>query len=464
MTPKVTIIGGGSSSFVPVLIRRLMQSEALGGAQVTLMDIDEDRLQVMQSLADKLIASERSELRVASTTDQRESLVGADFVIAAIAVGGMDAWEADLEIPGRYGVVMHVGDSIGPGGIMRALRNAPVLAEVARNAAEVAPGAWIFNYTNPAPIEALAMRFAAPAVRSFALCSCTGHPSSRAWLAAQAGVEPDEIAMPPVVAGLNHCASIQELRLVDGRDALPLVRERATEPIVRWVLDTYGVLPYCWTHWTEFFPQMQRLEQPYAGTAQGVGMRYGITTHDMAYERARVQRLEDLARRWTAPDAGPVTLADLPPGDEDEGIEVVDLIEAIVANRNITFVVNAPNRGAIPNLPDDAIVEVNAQVNAYGVRPIQAGPLPEALAAHLRHYVAFQQHVVKAALTGDRKAALHAFLLDPTLQARLDLDQTQALLDELLDANQPYLPLFEQSRDGAVARVPGAARSGRAAL
>ena len=202
------------------------------------------------------------------------------------------------------------------------------------------------------------------------------------------------------------------------------------------------MLPYCWTHWTEFFPQMQRLEAPYAGTAQGVKMRYGITTHDMDYERARVAQLERLAKSWTAPGADPVTLADLPVGDEDEGIEVIDVIEAVVRNGNITRVVIAPNNGAIPNLPDDAIVEVNAQINAYGVRPIHAGPLPEALAAHLRHYVAFQQHVVTAALSGDRKAALHAFLLDPTTQSRLDLGQTEELLDEMLEANRAYLPLF----------------------
>ncbi|MGZ4431799.1 MAG: family 4 glycosyl hydrolase [Gaiellales bacterium] len=442
MARKVTIIGGGSSSFVPVLLRRLMQSPALSDCDVSLMDIDEGRLGVMQSLAGKLIESEGSRLRITSTTNQRESLAGADFVIAAISVGGMDAWANDLEIPGRHGVVMHVGDSIGPGGIMRAFRNAPVLADVARNAAEVAPDAWIFNYTNPAPIEALAMRAAAPQVRSYALCSCAAHPSSRTWLAAQAGVDPDQIAMPPVVAGINHCASIQQLRLTDGRDALPLVLERATEPIVRWVLETYGVLPYCWTHWTEFFPQMQWLEAPYAGTAQGVAMRYGITTHDMAYERARVQGLEELARMWTAPGAGPVTLADLPEGDEDEGIEVIDLIDAIVENRNITLVVNALNEGAIPNLPPGAIVEVNAQVNAYGIRPIHAGPLPEPLAAHLRRCFDFQQQVVKAALSGDRHEALHAFLLDPTLQSRLDLDETQALLDEMLEANREFLPLF----------------------
>src|SRR5438552_2631768 len=213
MPAKVTIIGGGSSSFVPILIRRLMQSPVLGGAHVTLMDIDEGRLGVMQALAGKLIESERSELTVSSTE----------------------------------------------------------------------------------------------------------------WLAAQAGVEPERIAMPPVVAGINHCASVTELRLTDGTDAMPLVRERATEPIVRWALDRYGVLPYCWSHWTEFFPQMQRLEAPYTGTAHGVAMRYGITTHDMEYERGRVRSLEQLAATWTAADAGPVTLADLPAGDEDWGIEVIAL-------------------------------------------------------------------------------------------------------------------------------------------
>jgi alpha-galactosidase/6-phospho-beta-glucosidase family protein len=211
---------------------------------------------------------------------------------------------------------------------------------------------------------------------------------------------------------------------------------------VKWALETFGVLPYCWTHWVEFFPQMQWLEEPYAGTAQGVGMRYGIRTHDMEAERARVRRLEEIAQRWTAPEAGPVTLADLPPGDEDEGIEVIEIMEAILENRNETHIVNIANRGAIPNLPGDAIVEVTAHVNAYGIRPIQAPPLPETLAAHLRNYCALQKQMVEAAVTGDRMAALQAFLLDPLLQARLDLDQTQALLDELLEAHAEHLPQF----------------------
>jgi alpha-galactosidase len=436
---KITMIGGSSSSFVPPLLRHLLNSEVMRGSTLTLMSTTETRLQTMADLARKVIGDGRLEVR--STLDQREALADADFVLVAISVGGMDAWESDIEIAGRHGIFMWVGDMIGPGGIMRGLRNAPVLASVACDVVDVAPRAWILNYTNPAPTMALAMH-TVPRVQAISLCSCTAMPSDPVWLAEQAGVEPNEICMPAIVGGLNHCAAVTELRLRDGRDALPLVRERATEPVVRWALDTYGVLPYCWQHWTEFFPQMQRLAEPYTGRAQGLAMRYGLRIHDMDNERARIAQWAELARRWTAPDAGQVTLDDLPKSEEEDGILVVDIMESIVENRGDIQLINTVNGATIPNLPPDAVVEVAAHVSATGMRPLPAGPLPEAYAAHLRGFVALQQTVVRAALSGDRKAALHAFLLDPVIRSRLDLDETQALLDEMLEANAEHLPQF----------------------
>ena len=350
MAVKVTMIGGGAASFVPPLLRKFIQSEELGDSQLTLMDVDAGRLDTMVKLAEKLVESESSPLRVSGSLDQRESLRDADFVIAAISVGGMDAWADDIEIPGRYGIFMNVSDSVGPGGIFRTLRNAPVLESVARDVAEVAPGARIFNYTNPAPVEALAM-LTVPGAQVTSLCSCTHHPASVEWLARQAGVEPELVEMPPLVAGINHCAGVTELRLRDGRDGLGLAREQATEPIVKFVLETYGVLPYCWPHWTEFFPQMQRLDEDYEGRAQGLAMRYGITMHDMDEQRARYDELAELTAAWTAPGASAVGLADLPFGDEEEGIEVIAIMEAIVANRSEVHVVNARNDGAIRTCP-----------------------------------------------------------------------------------------------------------------
>jgi alpha-galactosidase len=444
---NVTVIGGGSSSFVPPLLRHLLRSELMRGTTLTLMSPTESRLRVMGDLAREVSGGE-GRLQVRTTLDQREALIDADFVIVAIAVGGNDAWESDIEIPGRYGIFMPVADSIGPGGIMRALRNAPVLAGIARDVAEVAPLAWIFNYTNPATICAHAMQ-TVPEVRSLSLCSCTAMPADPGWLAAQAGVDPDEILMPATVAGLNHCAAVTELRLADGRDGLALARERATEPVVRWVLETYGVLPYCWLHWTEFFPQMQRLTEPYLGRAQGLALRYGTRIHDLQEDRERAARWAELATRWSAPDADPVTLDDLPDSDEEDGIVVVDMIESILEDRGDVHLINTVNGTAIPNLPPDAVVEVAARVSADGARPLPPGPLPEAYAAHLRGYVALQQATVGAALTGSRRAALHAFLLDPVIRSRLDLDQSQALLDDMLAANAGHLPLFEAASQEA---------------
>lgn len=444
MSVRVTMIGGGSSSFVPPLLRRFIRSDELGDAELVLMDVDAARLETMVKLAGKLVEAEASPLRVSGTLDQREALTGTDFVIAAISVGGMEAWADDIEIPARYGIFMNVCDSVGPGGIFRTLRNAPVLESVARDVAELAPGARIFNYTNPAPVEALAM-LTVPGAEVISLCSCTQHPASAEWLARQAGLEPELIEMPPLVGGINHCAGVTELRLRDGRDGLALARERAEEPVVRFALETYGVLPYCWPHWTEFYPQMQRLDRPYEGRAQGLPMRYGITIHDMDNERARVSEVADLVSAWTAPDAGPVTLADLPPGAEEEGIEVIEIIEAIVANRSEVHIVNARNDGAIENLPADAVVECLAEVNGHGVSPLRSGPLEEAYAAHLRRYVDVQKAMVRAALSGSREELLRAFTLDPMTQAYCDLDGTAAMMDEMLAANERYLPRFQTS-------------------
>ena len=133
MALKVTIVGGGSSMFVPLLLRRFLAAPCMRGGTLALMDVDAGRLAVMDSLARALVENEGADLTIESTTDQRESLVGADFVIISIAVGGMASWEDDIEIPGRHGVFMHIADSIGPGGIMRAFRNLPVIESIARD-------------------------------------------------------------------------------------------------------------------------------------------------------------------------------------------------------------------------------------------------------------------------------------------------------------------------------------------
>jgi alpha-galactosidase len=486
MDKKITIIGGGSSTFVPHLLRLFLQSAALKGSTITLMDVDSRRLEVMDTLARRLVEKEGADLTVRSSTEQRASLAGADFVIVAIAVGGLAAWEADVEIAGRYGIFSEIHDSIGPGGMMRAFRHVPVLASICEDLQEVSPHAFVFNYTNPATANALAMR-TVPSISSVSLCSCVAAPCNPQWLGAWAGVPSEEIAMPPLVAGINHCTGIVALRLMDGRDAVEMIRRRSLhdvagsiqetyrhadaamiqrmqetygvtaeelfamfldsiglrEPVVPWIMDTFGVVPYCWTHWVEFFPQLLRLAEPYTGRAQGLRMKYGRRVVDTRERQERARKWQDLAERWSSPEhVDEVALAALPGGEEDQGIEVVDIIEDILGNRNAVHIVNTTNYGAIDNLPADAVVEVNALVGAYGIRPLHVGPLPEALAAHLRRHIATQQLTVQAALGGDRRTALQAFLLDPATSARLEPADTARLLDDMLQANARYLPRF----------------------
>jgi len=438
MAFKITVIGGGSSTFTPQLMRLFLESKSLRGSTITLMDVDAHRLEVMDRLCQQLVRWEGAELVIESTTDRREALKGTDFVVAAISVGGMDAWEKDIEIPARYGIYMPIADTVGPGGIMRAFRHIPPLVAVCKDLEEVAPNAWVFNYTNPATANCIAMRRASR-MQVVSLCTGTTVPRDAKFLADWAGVEPDEVACPAPAGGLNHCAAILALRLKDGRDAFPLIKERVIHPVLQWGLENYGILLYSWVHWTEFYPALCRLEAEYRGRLQGLWMKYGIPVHDMEHERARVRRWEQLVEQWARGDGERVALAELP---EDESVQVVQLIEALIEDRNEIHVANLPNRGAIENLPYDAIVEVSCLVGGYGIRPVHVGPLPEPVAATLRQHITAQELTVEAALSGDRHVALQAFLQDPQIAARLAPEETAALLDELLEAHAEYLPQF----------------------
>ncbi len=434
---KITIIGGGSSTFTPQLMRLFIGSELLQDSTICLMDIDEHRLEVMAKLSKRLVEKTSSPLRIESTTDRRESLTDADFVITAISVGGMDAWEADIEIPAKYGVYMPVCDSVGPGGIMRAFRHIPVLVEMAEELEELSPDAWVFNYTNPVPVNCMAM-VKNTGVKVAGLCTCSSIPANPRYLARWVGVEPRDIITPAPAAGLNHCAAILSLKLRDGRDAFQILRSKPPNPVVGFILETYGVLPYCWGHWTEFFPSLCKLEEEYKGRLQGLMMNFGIRVHDMERERERVKKWEEIVKSMAA-GVEDISLDMLPSG---EAVIVVKVMEALIENRNEIHVVNTLNRGAIENLPYDAIVEVSSLVGGYGITPVRMGRLPEPLAAVLSNHVEAQRLTVEAALTGDRDVAYQAMMQDPQVAARLKPDEARKLLNELLKAHANYLPRF----------------------
>jgi alpha-galactosidase len=279
------------------------------------------------------------------------------------------------------------------------------------------------------------------AVRSVSLCSCSPLPRDRAWLAAQAGVGADEVELPLRAGGINHCTGILALRLRDGRDAIPLVAQRTPEPLVRWAIETFGVVPYCWAHWAEFFPQLQRIEQPYQGRAQGLPMRYGRRIYDMDEQRERVRSWEQVAAKWAA-EGGQHRLSDLPHGPEDEGIVVAEVMSSVLEGSGETFIVNTINNGLIPNLPASVAVEVPAVVDAEGVHPVGIGMLPPGLAAVLSRHALVEELTAQAALTGSRDLLRQAMTADPLLDSLLEPADIEALTTDMLAANAPFLPQF----------------------
>jgi len=311
------------------------------------------------------------------------------------------------------------------------------MVELCKDLEAHAPDAVVFNYTNPVPALCWAMRQQST-IHVIGICTngvCIRDPD---FIACWVGTTPEELVLPPPAGGINHCAAILTLKFKDGRNAFPKVREEIDHPIIRWGLDTYGILPYAWPHWMEFFPSLCRLDTEYTGRLQGLCMSYGHPIHDMEVESSRVTQWEALVRKWVTGEEK-VNLDSIP---VFETIQVVEVMEAMIENRNELHVLNVPNRGAIDNLPYEYIVEVTTLVNGYGIRPVHVGPLPEALAAHLRLHIDVQKLTVEAALTGNRATALQACMLDPFVSSRLTIEETERLMNEMLAAHAAYMPQF----------------------
>jgi len=256
------------------------------------------------------------------------------------------------------------------------------------------------------------------------------------------------------VGGLNHCAAFLKLHLKDGRDALPIALQNLDHPLEREMLERYNVLPYCTAHWVEFFTRYSRLAEPYEGRLQGLRMMHGHRVRDMSDDRERARVWEQDVQRLLAGSAEGCNARRVLEGSDrqaellekvlvfGEGVEVVDVIEALIENRNEIHAVILPNRGAIPNLPFDVGVEISALVGGNGIHPIRVGPLPEPVAANLRWHVDYYELIVEAGLSGDHELALDALLLDPLTSATLTLPETERLLDEMMEAEAAFLPQF----------------------
>ena len=446
---QVTIIGGGSYQWTPKLVTDLLAVPALAGMHLVLEDIDPVSVEKLGAYA--RMASDRLGVAatITTTTDQRASLFGADFVVVTISTGGFEAMAVDLEVPARHGILQSVGDSVGPGGINRSLRNVPVLVGIGRDMEECCPDAWMLNLTNPMSCLTRAV-CRETAIKTVGLC----HEVSNFCLDLAIALGKPHTVVRPVVAGVNHFPVVCELD-VDGTPGLELLAQIVDElggldaitpnrsrpdpqpfsaldfatrhPLKLTLLDRYGALPVAGDrHLAEFLPSVLT-------EASGWGAAWGI-------ELTTIERRQAHQAGYVA-DVDRVLAGESPLPTWDSGEMVAPVIDSLVTGTPLELPLNVPNNGQCPDLPNGAVVESMCVVGAAGIRGRDRACLPAPLAELLRRHVAVHELTVSAALSGDRTQAGAAFALDP-LAGRGDLLDIEAMVENLLVGTAPWLPRF----------------------
>jgi alpha-galactosidase len=449
VTTQVTIIGGGSYQWGPELIADLFGTPALAGMHLVLQDINPDPLPKMEALAHKVNEALGAKATVAATTDQRAALDGADFVIVCISTGAFRSMAVDLEVPAKYGITQAVGDSVGPGGINRALRNIPVLVGIGHAMEELCPDAWLFNITNPMTTLTRSV-CRETSIKTVGLCHEVGNFCMDLAIALGRPAE----AVQPSVTGVNHFPVLTALQ-VDGADGFDVIRELIDEvggldslapfpgrpeadPFTKLdfaqrhvlkltLLDRWGTFPAAGDrHIAEFLSFALTPESEW-GAAYNIELSpISKREKNAADDRANVDGWLDGSKPLQTWQSG-----ELPS----------PMIQAMLTSEPFEAPVNIPNAGQAPGLPADVVLESICIVDDQGIRGRDQSVLPAPYDEFVRRHTATQELTVEAALRGDRKLAAEAFALDP-LAGRGDLRSMEAMVDELLAGTSEWLPLF----------------------
>lgn len=424
---RIVLVGAGSVEFTRNLLGDLLSYPELQDATIVLHDIDAERLRTAERMAAWTAGALGASPRIEAFLDRREALRGARFVIDTIQVGGSRATQIDFDIPARYGLRYTINDTINVGGVLRGLRTIPVVLDIVRDMEEVCPDAWFLNYTNPMAmlVRAVAER---SAIRTVGLCH------SVFWtidtLAGYLGIPREEV--DHVSAGVNHLAFL--LRLEHrGRDLYPDLRRFVAE----------GRVPDDDLVRTELFRRLGFY--PTESSEHHAEYNPWFIPKGDSVDRFNIPIGEYLSRVAANLDEYAATKARLDAGEpfeiERSGEYAAVIIHSLLTGEPSRIVANMPNRGAlIENLAADACVEVPALVDGTGVWPVAVGALPRQCAAYIEPAVATQALTVDAALREDREAIYHAVMQDPQIQARLTLDETWRLTDELIAAEAEWLP------------------------
>ena len=451
---KLVLIGAGSTVFTQRLVSDLILSGEAHRWELALVDIDPVTLDAVDRLVRKLLLAKQVSLKVTSTTDRKQVLAGADFVVTTIAVGGRRGWELDVQVPRRHNIFQPVGDSVMPGGISRAMRMIPQMVAIANDVADLCPEAYFLNYSNPmtAICRAVRVKTGVPIIGL-----CHGVHYVEGVLARFLGQPEGSITSFGV--GLNHLTFLTSI-LCQGRDAKPLLRAKLEEqrgalraemeerqifpntvtgraprfsddPFAWSIFERYGVFPVAMDrHISEFYPE-RFPHGTYYGHTLGVNafpIDERIALGDMWFD--------EMLAVAQSPDPLPTSYFENVPGESEQ---LIEMMHSLLYDRRHVYSVNLPNRGAVPGLPAEAILEMPASAGGAGFMALQSEALPPALSAKLLSKIAAVEITVEAALTGSFDMFVEALLTDGSVS---DPDAAAALARDLIEAHQAHLPQF----------------------
>jgi alpha-galactosidase len=463
--PKIAFIGAGSTVFTKRLLVDILSFPELANSTISLHDIDPQRLRTSEIVAHKTAQALGADPTVEVTTDRRAALNGADYAICMIQVGGYKpSTVIDFEIPKKYGLQQTIADTLGIGGIMRALRTIPVLVDVCRDMEELCPEVTFLNYANPMAMICWALSQAST-IETVGLCHSV--QGTAAQLACDIGVPLEEINY--VCAGINHMAFYLrfERKTADGvEDLYPHIRRVVEEGRApKWNRVRYEILKrlgYFVTesseHFAEYVPWFIKRDRPdlierfkvpldeyirrcEAQIAMWDMMKEGLESPDIEIDKTPPELMERV-REAMKSTVFPTHFVDEIFQLKMSGEYAPLIIHSMESGTPRIVYTNVPNHGLIDNLPQDCIVEVPCVVDKNGVQPTRIGALPAHLAALMQTNINVQALTVEAALTRKREAIYHAAMLDPHTGAELDLDQIWSLVDELIEAHGDWLPAY----------------------
>jgi len=432
---KIAIIGAGSIVFCSTFLNDIFCVKELDGCEIALMSPTYNKVNKVKNYAEKIIKANNLKTKVYATTDRREALKGAKYVICTFQIGGIDAFAFDYEIPMKYGVDQCIADSLGPGGVFRLLRSTPLFDDIDKEIAELCPGAYLLNYVNP--MGGLCTYLARYTDINY-VGLCHGVQTTMDLIAGYTGIDKELIDF--TAAGINHMAWFLKLEH-NGKDLYPILKENIEKPeyyvnekVRGEVLRQCGyIMTESTGHLSEYLPWFRKNKQsldlycdmPAFGGETGAAYYY----------------FKSINEKYLSEDVFELESGELDPRSKEYCSHILEALETGVP---FLFNGNVSNRELfINNLPADACVEVPIYADKKGFHPITVGSLPSHLAAMNLSNITVQSLAAEAAKKADPELVFWAIAMDPLTSSVLNLDQIRNMTIEMFEAEKAWLPQFE---------------------